>query len=375
MRSITLGGKAHAITMWDFSWLERRWPGAGYESFETALDELCERGYTATRIDAYPHLVAAGLETEWELLPVWNQQAWGAPAKVRVRVQPTLNEFLAACRKRDLKVALSTWFREDTSERRLMIPSAEAHAAIWEATLRSIPEDLHDVLLFVDFCNEWPQTIWAPFFRNEPGAPNDGWYTETSLRWMRESVTILRRSFPDLPLTYSFAFGFREGRQADLGFLDLLEPHVWLANNSDFNDRVDYHFEKFETRGFENLVARGEALYRADPAHWHQCLRNAIEDRAAWSREQDKPLVTTEAWAVIDFKDGPGLNWDWVKDLTMVGVEAAIATGRWAGICTSNFCGPQFVGMWRDLEWHREATQRITAADAPDIAWEARGLE
>jgi hypothetical protein len=45
--------------MWDFSWLERRWPGAGYEDWSQALDELVERGYEAVRIDAYPHLVAA----------------------------------------------------------------------------------------------------------------------------------------------------------------------------------------------------------------------------------------------------------------------------------------------------------------------------
>jgi hypothetical protein len=29
-----------AITMWDFSWLERRWPGAGYEDWDKALSEL-----------------------------------------------------------------------------------------------------------------------------------------------------------------------------------------------------------------------------------------------------------------------------------------------------------------------------------------------
>lgn len=47
-----------AITMWDFSWLERRWPGAGYEDWDKVLDELLERGYNAIRIDAYPHLIA-----------------------------------------------------------------------------------------------------------------------------------------------------------------------------------------------------------------------------------------------------------------------------------------------------------------------------
>ena len=52
-------GRPLAITMWDFSWLERRWPGAGYEDWNVALDELAARGYDAVRIDAYPHLVAS----------------------------------------------------------------------------------------------------------------------------------------------------------------------------------------------------------------------------------------------------------------------------------------------------------------------------
>lgn len=48
-----------AITMWDFSWLERRWPGGSYEDWDKVLDELVDRGYNAVRIDAYPHLLAA----------------------------------------------------------------------------------------------------------------------------------------------------------------------------------------------------------------------------------------------------------------------------------------------------------------------------
>ena len=66
-----------AITMWDFSWLERRWPGAGYEDWDKVLDELLERGYNAMRIDAYPHLVAENPTGKWMLNEVWNQQVWG----------------------------------------------------------------------------------------------------------------------------------------------------------------------------------------------------------------------------------------------------------------------------------------------------------
>src|SRR5580658_1782814 len=33
------GKHPRAITMWEFSWIERRWPGAGYEDWDQALDE------------------------------------------------------------------------------------------------------------------------------------------------------------------------------------------------------------------------------------------------------------------------------------------------------------------------------------------------
>src|SRR4051812_45046747 len=93
-----------AITMWDFSWLERRWPGAGYEDWDQALDELADRGYDAVRIDAYPHLVSANPDRQWTILPTWNQTSWGAQSLTRVRVMPELVEFIGLCRRRNIKV-------------------------------------------------------------------------------------------------------------------------------------------------------------------------------------------------------------------------------------------------------------------------------
>jgi hypothetical protein len=43
-------------------------------------------------------------------------------------------------------------------------------------------------------------------------------------------------------------------------------------------------------------------------------------------------------------------------------VEYAASKGRWVGIATSNFCGPQFVGAWRDVAWHRRLTAIIHKA-------------
>jgi hypothetical protein len=73
----------------------------------------------------------------------------------------------------------------------------------------------------------------------------------------------------------------------------------------------------------------------------------------------NKPLITTEAWAIVDYKDWPLLKWDWVKDLCHLGVQHAASSGQWLAIATSNFCGPQFDGMWRDVLWHREMTAII----------------
>ena len=61
---------SQAITMWDFSWLERRWPGAGYEDWDQVLDELLERGDNAIRVDAYPHLIAENPIKKWLLKEV-----------------------------------------------------------------------------------------------------------------------------------------------------------------------------------------------------------------------------------------------------------------------------------------------------------------
>lgn len=72
--------------------------------------------------------------------------------------------------------------------------------------------------------------------------------------------------------------------------------------------------------------------------------------------------MTTECWSVIDYKDWPGLDWDWVKELNAKAVMRAAGTGRWTAIATSNFCGPQFVGMWRDIEYHLRLTDLIRSA-------------
>ena len=190
-----------AITMWDFSWIERRWPGAGFESWDEALDQLTERGYDAVRIDAFPHLISADPQKEWTLIPVWYSNDWGSPYINRVRLVPQLLAFLEKCREKRVKVGLSTWYREDRDDVRKALNAPEKMAECWIDTLRLIEDaGLMDVILYVDLCNEWPGDFWAPFFTNDPPWMTwSCWHTDASMAYMRKAIRLVRNAYPHLP--------------------------------------------------------------------------------------------------------------------------------------------------------------------------------
>jgi hypothetical protein len=73
--------------------------------------------------------------------------------------------------------------------------------------------------------------------------------------------------------------------------------------------------------------------------------------------------MISECWGVVNYKDLPGLDWGWIKELCEIGSITAAETGQWVAIAISNFCGPQFAGMWRDVEWHQNLTKRIKSAE------------
>ncbi len=348
--------------MWDFSWLERRWPGAGYEDWAVALDELQERGYDAVRIDAYPHLVAADPEKTWELLPEWSVQDWGAPARARVRVMPALLEFIAACGSRGIKVGLSCWFRQDVDNTRLSIISGMRHGEIWVKTLDLIRRaGLFQHIVWVDLCNEWPIKVWAPFFQTRPEPPEDPWDSPRCLAWMRDAMAVIRAAHPGLPLTFSLWPG-QTWKPGDLGFFDFLEPHIWMALERNYYKEVGYNYERFDPKGYENVVLNAERVYRERPEYWQAGLIESIDFYADISRRSGLALATTECWGIVDYKDWPLLGWGWVKDLCALGTEKAAEHRRWAAIATSNFCGPQFRGMWRDVAWHQRLTRIIKSS-------------
>jgi len=366
-----------AITMWDFSWLERRWSGAGYEDWDKALRELKERGYDAVRIDAFPHLIAENPEKIWTLHEVWSIQNWGSPDINKVQVQPNLNTFIAKCKKYGIKVGLSSWFRKDTDNTRMKITSAEKHAEIWLKTLQTIEKDgLLDTIFYVDLCNEWPGDIWAPYFKNNPPELTWGqWHTDVSMNWMKTATELVRKQYPQLLINFSFDnVDIEKYSKYDLSFFDFAEHHIWMVkeNNGEFYREVKERSKAagrpvdfdglFSNQAYKNLVAEYQGIYNEKPEYWKKLLTDKIKLAAEHTAKAKLPLITTECWGIVDYKDWPLLSWDWVKELCELGAVTAAETGQWMAIATSNFCGPQFAGMWNDIDWHQRITKKIKSS-------------
>ena len=350
--------------MWEFSWIERRWEGAGYEDWDRALDELQDRGYDAVRIDPFPHLLAADPHKTWTLLPEWNTQVWGSPDVNRIVLLPALFQFLGKCRDRKIKAGLSTWFRQDQDNTRMTITGPEIMAAQWIRTLDLIAEaGLLDIILYADLCNEWPGDAWAPFLK--PHLEFGQWDDHASLAWMHKAIALVRARYPQVPLLFSCSSDRVENYgEQDLSDFDLLDPHVWMTqeNGEEFYKITGYNYERFDPKGYTNLSLKANETYGARPEYWQNLLTRKIDRLTAVSEKISIPLITTECWAIVDYKDWPLLKWDWVKDLCALGAGKAAASGQWLAIASSNFCGPQFVGMWRDKEWHRKVTKTIKSA-------------
>lgn len=362
---------ALAITMWDFSWIERNWPGSGFEDIDKALDELVERGYNAVRIDAFPHLIGKDPYKEWTLLPVWYSNDWGSPYINKITLYPAFPAFLQKCRERKIKAGLSGWYREDEDNTRMEITSPEKMAANWLAVLDLVKkEGLLDTILYVDLCNEWPGDIWAPYFENEPKGCSWGyWHTEKSMQFMKRSIELIREQYPDIPLCYSFdGLDFSCYSKMDLSFMDFVEHHIWMTklNDNEFYRMVGQSDNpRFSEEPYHLLVKNCMKVYHEKEEYWKKLLISGISSLAENVKSQGLMLATTECWGIIDYKDYPLLPWDWVKELCELGVETALSTKQWMILATSNFAGPQFVGMWHDIEWHRRLTSKIRALEIP----------
>lgn len=362
MQRMPKKGNALAIAMWDFSWLERRYPGGGFEDWEKAVAGLAERGYDVVRIDPYPHLIDLDPDGEFELTPVWEEAAWGAVTPTTVKqVWPNLCEFLKVCQRHHVMVALSGWFRGKNGEPYTgHIRTPEQLAGIWIRLLDRIRESgLYDSIFYVDFINEFPH--WgrlSPMDEHGAMLPRDA---EETTAWAGRCIDAFKKAYPEMPVTFSFSSEFHRLEREDYSKWDFLEPHIW-ATDADSDGRFDYilHRENRVREGGSVLdgMRAARELYRTNPRYWQRVLKEQIAHLADISREWHRPLITTECWANVFYVESE-ISWDWIKELGEVGVAEAARAGCWRAIGTSNFCAPQFPGMWEDTAWHKRMTDII----------------
>lgn len=374
---------ALAVTMWEFSWLVRRSGAeAEYADWDRVLDELALRGYNCIRLDAFPHLIARGpvgdLVERFTVLPQTPLFFWGNHAPVEVEPRRSLIEFLTKVRDRGMKVGLSTWFNDDSLHRAATVVTPEDYGRIWLETLDFLAEaGLHDIIAWVDLCNEFPVGKWAkgayPFIFD--GADPDDilpvllpWSAASRRRvqsYYDEAIPMLRSAYPNLRYTFSIAGALTGLNVADIdtAHFDLAEVHIWLSDDPAFSLISGQLSLLLEFPGsLERHVNKAPGLYFNDRKRWLEVLESNIRGWKDWADARALPIITSESWGPINYSDvGPladDSEWDWVKDVCEEGVRMAAEQG-WEGICTSNFCQPHFEGMWADTAWHQELTSRI----------------
>jgi hypothetical protein len=378
----------YAVAMWDFSWLVRRTGDeAEYADWDKVLDELAQRGYNCVRIDAFPHLLAKGqdgkLVEQFTVLPQAGNFMWGNHKPVQVEPRKALVEFIGKAAGRGIYVGLSAWYNRDTLDRIGMIQSPQDYAHIWLETLDLLAEaGLHDRIVWVDVCNEFPINWWAPgpyseiFRSNKHGTMwmlrnmQRNWDDEVKQRirsYFEGAIMPLRERYPDLKYTFSFqSLGSRQMQEIDVSAFDVAEVHIWVSDYLRWMVASGQVLMHVGLPGYpRNIRIHARRMAKLYPKHrdeYTKLLESRIEFWSEWGKRNGIPLFTTEAWGPISYDDvapgGAGGEWDWVKDICEQGVRMASERG-WKGMCTSNFCQPHFEGMWADVQWHKRMTDLI----------------
>lgn len=377
--------KPLAIAMWDFSWILRHHRYGEFENWEQVICGLAERGYNAIRMDAMPQFVASTREGKIidEFRSVkedWKPCLWGNDYTMSFRPREALLEFLPICKKYGIKVGLATWYAPHNTGHKYIANEEGGLLRAWTETLNFLKDNnLLDNIIYVDLLNEYPNNHgfdWLKqelnkrsdiqqFKLNNPEAhmPNLDAAKGNALQvtfhnqFMKDTITALKIKFPELEFFTSYDSGVPLD-DVDLTEQAALDYHVWFQHTG-------------KIRNIMEIASRDQAqdlslLNRQLYAYWKEnktWLVNWIEERidaiAAKAKQNNLVCGNTEGWGPIGWYDHPELDWRWTKESADICVDLARKHDNYKFICTSNFTHPQFKGIWDDIAWHRQITDRI----------------
>ena len=112
----------------------------------------------------------------------------------------------------------------------------------------------------------------------------------------------------------------------------------------------DINFEKY------NQVIQEQWL--KNRSYIEEKLEKQIATVAQTCKKYGVPYGCTEGWGTVCWAEHPLLTWDLIKDAAVMAARLGHKYG-YTFNCQSNFCEPQFVSLWRDIEHHREVTDII----------------
>ena len=395
--------KPLAVTMWDSSWLRRRYAGGGFESFDKALDELVERGYNAVRIDAFPHMIAntpEGTNSERFLDPTgvshqrYGFAQWGSPWTVYVYPKRDIVDFIKKCEQRNVYVILSTWLKPTIEPRNEWIEGPRDLVRVWDETLQFLEDnDCLNNVIAVDVQNEFPYggcNMWL-FNQmerlkydtvNKTGTVRQ---TEFYRDYFNTVIKELRKKWSDIPVCASSNHTFfKEDKDMDYSEFDWLDVHTWavceelekLASVSEAYNSISefgdasrlYTYEgSFYSTGLKRIPGdiNFEKYNLIIQETWlknHNFFEEWLEEKISFVAEIGKkygiPYGCTEGWGTVCWAEHPLLTWDLIKDAGMIAAKLGRKYG-YSFNCQSNFCAPQFITLWRDVDYHREITDII----------------
>ena len=390
--------KPVAIAMWDYTWLLRHHKYGSFEDWDKVLDGLVERGYNAIRMDCFPQFVAADKEGKiqeefFNIRESWKPAYWGNQFSEYTRPREGLVEFVQKCNERNIYLGLSTWFMAHGTNRPEQFTGIEGLVRAWDETLQFMNE--HDLLgnaIYVDLLNEYPLWNGYEWFKkemnlrgneklfkeNNPDAnvpdevfmkrKNSG-YTELQQEFYQNFIDSviaqLKNKWPGLSFFASQTGGGGGGtlwKQLDHSSFAAIDPHFWFSQNSQFNSNTPVSgLNMFRSEKDSKFKVGYDKTYKYWKEHEQELadwMESRIEYASSLGKKYGIPVGNTEGWGAVFWQDHPLLSWDFIKEAGDVAVDLSIKHG-YKFICTSNFTHPQFEGMWRDVKWHQQITDRI----------------
>lgn len=384
-----------AVAMWSFSYLQRRYRGEGFEDFDKALDELLERGYNAVRIDVFPHMIA--LDPQGKRCDVYRVGSgefsglglWNSVWSTEVNTREVVIEFISKCQQRGIYVGLSTWFGAGRTEgfepsetyeplesgarpRCERFEGLDEFVRAWDETLQFLEEnDCLKTVVYVDLLNEYPYVhkfTWLTRMLDTMREPTGYDYNDRQKSFYRQfindAIKKLSARWPELDFFASQtqnAWG-RNETDMDYSRFGLLDIHLWFVHHLEFSKEYFEHIDHMKNdihwaEAFKAMMGKWHAN-KDEYIGWADCKIQVMSEVA---EKWKLPLGNTEGWGAIHWEDHPSLGWDWIKETGEIGATLGAKYG-YAFNNTSDFCQPNFVGMWEDIEYHRRVTDIIRSA-------------